>query len=945
MKVIYCVINNFENDKMKLNIRIKKSLFILLIISLGFFSCEKSAKLKVISTNIINKENPTGVHIKNFHFSWEIESNYRSVVQTAYKIIISEEPNPADKNVVWTSGKIESEQSVLVAYTGNTLQPGTSYFWKVKVWDNCDNESEWSEVKSFTTGLFVAKDWGKAKWIAYDEMPAEKRIVPGVHLPGKSWSGKEQGLHKLPLVRKEFEVKPELKQALVFVTGLGHYEMQLNGNQLGDHFLAPGWTHYDETVLYNTFDCTTQLTEGTNTFGVMLGNGFYIIPNERYRKVMTAYGNPKMILKLKLLYNDGSMEEVVSDESWKTTPGPITFSSIFGGENYDARLEQNGWDLNGYDDSLWQNAIVVNSPCNELLPEKDFPVKIMEEIAVKTITKIEGRDDSYLYDFGQNASGVFELKVQGNIGDTIILKPAELKTEDFEANQRATGRPHYYTYVLKGSEEETWRPQFTFTGYRYIQVDGGVPSTQRSASNKPKIMNLEMIHTRNSSPETGQFQTSFELFNQVDTLIKWAIKSNFHSVLSDCPHREKLGWLEQAYLMGEGVHFNYDVYGLYTKIVDDMITAQTEGGLVPDIAPEYTEFWQDFRDSPEWGSAAVIVPWLIYKWYGDVEPMKKAWPMMEKYASYLKSKSANHIIDYGLGDWYDLGPERPGYSQLTPKALTATAIYFYDVKLMSKIANVLGEKEAIQKYSLWSEEIKTAFNKEFFNRDTKVYSTGSQTAISMPLVVGLVDAVNREIVVQTLVESINNSGNALTAGDVGFNFLVKALRDNNQNELLYKMNARDDVPGYGYQLKKGATALTESWQALEVVSNNHLMLGHLMEWFYSGLAGIGQTEHSIAYKEVKVEPQVVGGITSAKACYKSPYGTIVSDWQDAEKEFSLKVEIPANSMGVVIIPTNNSDEITESGLPVSESGFKIEQLAKKTKIKIGSGKYEFVVRK
>lgn len=921
----------------------------LLISVIAFFitlnSCQKKNSLKIISTSIDNMEIATGINPAAFNFSWKMISEGRNVKQTAYRILVSVGNDFSEKNMIWDSGKKEDENSILVSYEGAQLYPGTTYFWKVKCFDNNGNESDWSERKSFTTGLFSESEWEGAKWIAYDKMIPENRLVPGIHLPGKDFGGKELGFHKLPILRKEFQVKKDLKQALVFVSGLGHYEMEINGKKVGSNFIAPGWTDYDETVLYNTFDVTDLLVADQNAIGMWLGNGFFNVPNTRYRKVMTAFGNPVMILKLQLNYTDGSSENIVSDESWKTAPGPITFSSIYGGETYNSTLEQVGWNKAGFDDSNWQSAIAVDSPCKELLPEKDYPVQLTETIQLKKTIKIEEIRNGWLFDFGQNASGIFEISVKGNRGDSIKITPAELLDENGQANQKASGQPHYYTYVLKGDGVETWQPKFTYYGFRYLQVEGAVPSAESKNVRVPEIVEIKLLHNRNSSPETGSFSTSFELFNRIDTLVKWAIKSNFQSVLSDCPHREKLGWLEQTYLMGEGIHFNYDIYGLYSKIVDDMITAQTKDGLVPDIAPEYVEFAGGFRDSPEWGSAAVILPWLIYKWYGDIEPMKKAWPMMTRYVAYLKNKSVNHIVDYGLGDWFDMGPASPGVAQLTPVSLTATAIYYFDVHLLSEMAVLLGKEEA-GNLKNWADEIKASFNNKFYDTESGIYSTGSQTAIAMPLVAGLVDDENREKVVQTLVNSIHKSENALTAGDVGFHFLVRALADNNQGELLYKMNARDDVPGYGYQLKKGATALTESWPALENVSNNHLMLGHIMEWFYGGLGGIGQTGKSVAYKEIKIEPQIVGDIKSAKTSFESPYGKIICNWEDSGKVFHLNIEIPVNTSAEVFIPAESIQQISLNGKPVSsEDLIKAEPAKGKVKIIIGSGKYNFQVKK
>jgi hypothetical protein len=378
-----------------------------------------------------------------------------------------------------------------------------------------------------------------------------------------------------------------------------------------------------------------------------------------------------------------------------------------------------------------------------------------------------------------------------------------------------------------------------------------------------------------------------------------------------------------------------------------MMEAQTPEGLVPDIAPEFVFFISGFRDSPEWGSAAVILPWLIYKWYGDTSTMVRAWPMMIRYVAYLEGKSENHILDFGLGDWFDLGSAQPGPAQLTPKALTATAIYYYDLKLLTEMAGILKKEEDRKHLAAWSDEVKKAFNKRFFNPETGVIATGSQTSMSMPWCVGLVDSTFKPKVMQNLEDSIRAHGKALTAGDIGFHFLVEALTNGGKSQLLYEMNARDDVPGYGYQLKKGATALTESWPALENVSNNHLMLGHLMEWLYAGLGGIRQSDPSAAYREIVIKPGILGDLTWVKTNYESPYGTIQSNWEKKGGELILNIEVPVNTTALVYFPCSSASGISEGGSAISGNNiFKfIGQEEGCVIYRIGSGNYNFKIRK
>lgn len=919
--------------------------FLIFILTIAFCSCTRGeiTHLSVKNLKCTINEKPIAARKMDAFFSWQIISEHRNQLQSAYQIMVAGNPDnlKTSKNIIWDSGKINSDKSALVLSESLELKSAQTYFWKVKIWNQDGKESDWSEPVSFKTGLFPEQDWAGAKWIGYEDLPAEKRMVPGVHGSGDKLGKLCLDRPVVPLFRKEFEVGKQIKEATLYITGLGQYEASINGKKVGNAFLTPGWTNYDKTVFYNLYDVTGMLLPGKNAIGAIVGNGFYNINRERYTKFVIAQGNPKIIALLRIRFTDGSDQIVETNGNWKTAPSPITFTSIYGGESYDARLEQVGWNLADFNDQTWKGAVLATPPSGILTEEKDYPVELKDSFSVKTIKKLN--DGAWLYDFAQNASGIVEIKVQGKKGQEIKLTPSELITKEDQPNQLATGSPNYFSYILKGDGVETWRPRSTYTGLRYVKVEGAVPASEKSNDDAAQLIDMKLLHNRNSAPQAGTFSCSSELFNCTFELINWGIKSNLQSVLTDCPHREKLGWLEQTFLMGSAVHYNFDLYQLYSKQVNDMMESQLENGLVPDIAPEFVAFDGGFRDSPEWGSASVILPWMIYQWYGDVSVMRKAWPMMVRYAEYLKSKSDNPVLSHGLGDWYDLGPKFPGVAQLTPKSLTATAIYYYDLKLLAEMASVLEKSDEYNRFSDWASEVKTAFNDQFFNPETGVISTGSQTAMAMPWCVGLVDEQYKDQVMQNLEDSIRVQGKPLTAGDVGFHYLVEALTNSGRSQLLFEMNNRDDVPGYGFQLKKGATALTESWAALENVSNNHLMLGHLMDWFYNGLGGISQSKTSVAYKEVVIKPEMVGDLTWVKSSYQSPYGEIRSDWEKSGKNVKMNITIPVNSTALVYIPFTKGSVIKEGGKDISTVKG-IEQIAEENGrkvVRIGSGEYSF----
>jgi len=921
----------------------KRSLILILtVFLLNFCSKETPFSLSVEQLKCNNLKDPAGTG-ENPVFSWTASSANRGAAQTAYQIILDSDAGNlrSENKCAWNSGKVASSGSAWIPYSGSELQPGTKYLWKVRIWDNNDKASAWSKSAFFITGLFVDKDWSGAEWIGFEEIPDSLLLVPGIHKGLEVPADKAVKRTVIPYFRKEFALKKKVREAFVFVSGLGHYELYINGDKTGDSYISPGWTDYDKTCLYNTFDVTDQLKSGLNVIGVITGNGFYNINRERYYKLVIAYGAPKLILKLKVRYSDGSESVVTTDRTWTTTSSPITFTSIFGGEDYDARLEQPGWNTPDFDDGNWKRVLEVRKPEGKLKPESDYPVRVMQEFDPVSIFSPD--TGIYVYDFGQNASGIISIKVKGEKGQEVRLSPAELIGADSIIAQRASGSPYYFSYTLGGNKEEKWTPRFTYYGFRYVQVQGAVPSGWPNPDKLPVMSGLQLLHTRNSSPTTGSFKCSNELFNSIYNLIDWAIRSNLASVATDCPHREKLGWLEQTHLMGNSIKYIYDIHNLYNKMIDDMIEAQLDNGLVPDIAPEFVEFSGGFRDSPEWSSACIILPWDMYEWYGDIDPIKKAYPMMKGYMDYLGILAPVGILIHGLGDWYDLGPKFPGVAQLTPRSLTATSIYYYDAKLLAKMASLIGENNDAGYYEDLAEQIRKAFNKEFFNPYTKVYSTGSQTAYAMPLFFGMVDDSCHIDVVRNLVKSIRENNNALTAGDVGYRYLVRVLEQEGESQLIFDMNSKTDVPGYGYQLSKGATSLTESWAGLRDVSNNHMMLGHLMEWFYSGLGGIRQTNDSKGYEHVVINPEPAGDIKWVETSFRSIHGEISSAWEITDGKFNLKVSIPVNCVATIILPQSDPDKITEAGTPLktSKAVKGVITSGNKTYVEILSGDYEF----
>lgn len=924
------------------------TIFKILIGVLFFGGCSSVQARNIDITDMYceNQENPLGVQSEKPIFAWKLTANTRNVNQSAYRILVADNPELLKKNIgnVWDSGKCASDESLGIIYAGKTLKSAVCYYWKVKVWDSREVESLWTEIRYFRMGLLKQEDWAPAKWIAMEVVPQKYVVYPGYQLAGNKVDFLDREA-RMPQFHKKFELKKKkVLSAIAFVSGLGHFEFSVNGKKVGDHFLDPGWSKYDKSSLYVTFDVTEQLCNGENVIGVRLGNGFLHIPRDssRYRKLISTFSFPKMICKVRITYTDGTVEDINSDSDWKVAPSPITFSSIYGGEDYDATLEQVGWNVSGFDATSWDNAMVVPA-VGQLSSQTSPPLKTSKQF--NSITVYETQPGIYIYDFGQNASAIIDLKVKGKRGGKVTMKPAEYLTDNGLANQNNSGCPYWFSYTLSGRGTEHWQPSFSYYGFRYIQLEGAVPAGAKNPKGLPVVEDLKLLHVSNDSEPVGKFTCSSQIFNNIYSLIDWSIRSNMSHVLTDCPHREKLGWLEVTHLMSAPIAFCYDIKRMYLKIIEDMKYSQLENGLIPNTAPEYANFPHDFRDSPEWGSAGVILPWFLYQWYGDKSVLKNNYELMVTYVDYLTSRTKYHILYHGLGDWYDLGPAHPGYSQLTARGLTPTALYYYDLNVLAATSKLLGKESEYQKYTDLATKVKIAFNAKFFNKEKGYYDRGSQTANALPLYMNLVDEEDRQNCLKHIIADIRSRNNSITAGDIGFSYLLRVLESEGASDIIFDMNSQSDKPGYGYQLKQGATSLTESWAALKTASHNHCMLGHLMEWFYGGIGGIRNDKESVAFKKIVIHPELVGDINSADVVFNSPYGNIRSKWEIKNETFICKVVVPVNTKAWIYLPSTNQENIKEGGKPVRN----IEEIRfmgienERSIYEIGSGEYVFTV--
>ena len=892
---------------------------------------------------------PLGIDTAAPRFGWVLESTRRGQMQAAYQILVasSEAHLKQDRGDLWDSGKVVSTQSVHIAYKGRPLASGQKCWWKVRCWNRPgfdgiyatktyhDSQileamrkeipSSYSVPSTFEMGLLSESDWN-AQWIA----AFDKDISS-------------------PLFRRDFALDKEITRARVYVSGLGYYELHINGEKVGDHVLDPGTTYYNDDqpfelrarVLYVTYDVTGLLKTGQNTLGVMLGHGWYsaeadIPPSPSHR---TPYGDrPVLILQMNIELADGECQCIVTDDTWKTAAGPIVYNDYNNGETYDARLETPGWDAPGYDDSNWRTPLAMEPPNGVLRAQMLPPIKVMKTI--KPVGILKPDEDVHVYDFGQDFTGWAQLRVKGPRGTKVRLKYAVNVYDDNRLNTRSSayncpdseeayrqgigrqGGVHHCArqtdiYILKGEGVEVWEPRFTLHGFRYVEVTG--------FPGEPMLENLEGRFVCSAVETSGEFSCSNALINQIHRNACWTFLSSLQSIPQDAADRsERVAWLGDPGFVAEDYIYNFDTASFWTKWLSDIEDSQKPDGDIPVVSPiHWRGTHSPYSLMPAWKSTYPLFVWHLYWHYGDERILETHYEGVEKLVEFLDSKAHNHIIPHGLGDHME--PQADGTSSSapnhTPPSLTSTAYYYYDAWILSRSAEILGKTADARRYAALAKRIKDAFNAAFLDESTKQYATGSQTSNALPLYLGMVPAGMEKAVAKNLIDDIRITRNGhLSTGIIGTNALVQALPKCGAADVMYELVTQTTLPSWGYQICSGATTLWETWEGDSDHSFNMKMFGSTDKFFYKDLAGISPA--APGYRCIRMKPPIVGDLKRAFASIKTVGGPAVIDWERTDKLFKMKVVIPANTVAKVSIPRMGLTEITitESGQILWEAG-------------------------
>jgi alpha-L-rhamnosidase len=876
----------------------------------------KSIYVKIENLKCEYLSNPIAIESQHPILSWQLISSYQAKSQKAYRIIVSSSISllAQNKGDYWNSGIVYSSNSTQVIYQGKALTSRKKVYWKVMIWDEKNSPSNWSKTASWSMGLLQPADW-KAKWIGSFENPYPDSAIT----------------YPAPFFRKEFIIAKKIKKATVYVSGLGFYELYLNGKKVGDQMLAPAVTNYDQRplkkllypyddkstqrVLYNTFDITGSITQKNNAIGILLGNGWY---NQRDRTVEGTlwYDLPKLIFQLELQYTDGTTAIIKSDNTWKTTTGPLVKDGIFTGEKYDARLELGDWNKTAYNDIKWKSSIFVKPPIGALHPQLAPFDKVTRTLKPTFDGKV--KDSVYLYHLDETVAGWASLTVKGKAGSKIKIRYISEEGDDYG---------QFDNYILKGDEIENWEPKFTWHAFRKIEV------VSRDVIFDAKSILIKDVHTDVAS--NGSFECSNPFLNKINTAYLKTQKANLHgSLSSDCPHRERLGYTGDGQVTMESALLSFDMPQFYRKWFDDIDDARNKKtGFVTHTAP-----FAGGGGGPAWGSAYVIMPWLYFSYYGDTTVLRKHYNGMKQWVEYLETRTdKNGLISHEepkgwcLGDWCT-----PTKVQV-PEPLVNTAYFYHVTDLMAKVAGILGKEDDQFKFANLARQIKTNFNNAWYNPSTKTYWEGRQGADVFALAFGLVPKENYSLVFNSLLNHLDKINYHFDTGILGTPLLLKVLSQNDRDDIAYKIMNQKNAPGFGYLLDNKNSTLWEEWKGGG--SHSHPMFGSVVTWFYSAIGGIKPDPTNAGMKHFIIEPKPIADLTYCKSSYNSLFGKIRSEWQTNKKgNLEILIEIPKNTSATFILPNHKMKIKDDAGKDIIT-----KKVNDKYEIEFESGVYRFEI--
>jgi alpha-L-rhamnosidase len=888
---------------------------------------EAASKLRVSKLLCEYQENPLGIDIPQPKLGWQLLSDHPNQKQRAYQILVASVPGllQAGKGDLWDSGRVRSTESVHVKYAGAPLKSRLQCYWKVRVWDDSGNASEWSEPGSWEMSLLDQGDW-RAVWIgsgpAHEPRPASGFFKSTNELTSVSEPVKVDG--RSNLLRKQIVIQKQLQKARVYVTGLGYYELTCNGDRAGDHVLNPAKSNYRQWVPYNTFDLTSQLRQGTNVLGLMLGNGWFNPYQkwwEPYR--MQWFGSKRALLQLHLDYADGSSEVIISDGSWRTIPGPILNSCVFDGEEYDATQEHKSWDKPADDDQGWRPASIVESPGGQLISHVMPPIRVIEQLSPKRVT--QPKPGVYVFDFGQNFAGWTRLEATGPRGTRVRLRYAEdLRpdgTLDITSNERAVATD---LYVMKGGEREVYEPRFTFHGFQYVEVTGfpGVAA----------MTNLVGCVVHTACNQSGSFVCGNELLNRIHRATLWSQRSNLMGYPMDCPQRdERLGWFGDAMVSMEEALFNFDMPVFYREWLDGVRRNQNPtNGDISIISPR--PYIPDEPD-PAWSSAYPVMTWQYYLHYGDHDFLARQFEAMKRYVDYLGTQATNHILPkYWIGDW---GTIVTDWKEGEP-VLVGTAFYYYDAQIVAKAARVLKKNREARHYANLAANIRTAFNQAFYSRNTHQYEKGTQFSNAFPLFLGLADPADEDLVLGNILRDLEAKKGHFDVGVLGAKYLIEALTDHGVPERAFALATQTGYPSWSHMLEGGRTTLSEFWDLHG--SHNHVMMGSIDAWFYRTLAGIQADAEQPGFQHIIIKPFIPSSLPFVEARVETLRGPIGVAWTQTNGNLALTVSIPVNTSAIIYVPARSTKSVS------SKPALPKKRFAKGAVVyEVGSGTYKFQV--